>query len=212
MVLSDWEIRMIREAGEFGLDPFDDALVQPSSVDLRLDRFARHARADVQEIDTRSGPDVLSTHFDAVEITDSGYALAPGDVLIGQTLEHIRVPGWCQGMIAQRSGLMRIGLHVSSSLLNPGYVGNLPCLIANIGRVPVRLYQGTPFCQLVLRRLSSPPKVLYAASGKYQGERRFEVSRIGEDVERWAPPSPRLANPAESVKFEVLVEHDDDVP
>jgi dCTP deaminase len=41
MVLSDRTIRRLIEEGRIGIEPFDDVLVQPSSIDVRIDRLFR---------------------------------------------------------------------------------------------------------------------------------------------------------------------------
>ena len=41
MLLSDRDIRAEIEAGRVSVEPFDKAMIQPSSVDVRLDRFFR---------------------------------------------------------------------------------------------------------------------------------------------------------------------------
>jgi dCTP deaminase len=41
MVLSDRTIKAEIDAGRIGLDPFDEAMVQPSSGDVRVDRRLR---------------------------------------------------------------------------------------------------------------------------------------------------------------------------
>ncbi|MEK9810062.1 MAG: dCTP deaminase, partial [Candidatus Nanopelagicales bacterium] len=41
MLLSDRDLRAELDAGRVGLDPYDPAMIQPSSVDVRLDRYFR---------------------------------------------------------------------------------------------------------------------------------------------------------------------------
>jgi dCTP deaminase len=187
MVLNDREIRALLKHGELVLTPFEDALVKPSSVDLRLDSFARVIEAGTGEIDIRSADQGASQE---VNITAEGYVIEPGGMLIGQTFEHMKIPDRCQGMIAQRSSVMRLGVHVSSSLINPGYAGNLPCLISNRTGRPLRIFAGIPFCQLVLLGLSSRPDATYPeqVDAKYQGEKRFLPSAIAIDAQRWIRP------------------------
>lgn len=188
MVLNDREIRALLKQRELVLDPFEDELVQPSSVDLRLDSFARVIEAGDGEIDIRPPGEAIGRE---IELSDEGHVIAPGCSLIGQTFEHMKIPDRCQGMIAQRSSMVRLGIHVSSSLVNPGYAGNLPCLISNRTIRPVRIFAGIPFCQLVLLSLSGRPDVTYPEkdSAKYHGEKRFLPSNIAIDARRWLRPS-----------------------
>ena len=41
MLLSDGDLRKELESGRLVLDPWDEAMLQPSSIDVRLDRFFR---------------------------------------------------------------------------------------------------------------------------------------------------------------------------
>lgn len=188
MALNDKEIRAMLESGEFKLDPFEPSLVQPSSIDLRINGFARALKAGLEEIDLACSKEDLARHYSDVILTSDGYVIPPRGVLIVQTKEHMTIPDTCQGMIAQRSSWMRVGLHVSSSLINPGYHGNLPVLISNLTDRPVRIYPNMPFCQLVLLRMTERPIQTYAElqDAKYQGETQFFISRISEDASRWA--------------------------
>lgn len=202
MVLNDREIRALLKHGELVLEPFDDALVQPSSVDLTLDSFARIVEDGHGELDIRS-PDQGA--YKEVNLPADGYVIAPGGMLIGQTVEHMKIPDSCQGMIAQRSSLMRLGIHVSSSLINPGYAGNLPCLISNKTGRPLRIFAGIPFCQLVLLGLSGRPDVTYPekSDAKYHGEKRFLPSDIAIDAQRWIRPRAGMV----PVKLEDALRH-----
>lgn len=213
MVLNDREIRALLKQGELLLEPFDTALVQPASVDLRLDDFARIIKADSGEIDLRSAQH--SDAYEDVHIADGGYVIPPGGLLLGQSLEHMRIPATCKGMIEQRSSLMRLGIQVSSSLINPGYAGNLPLFIFNATGRAIRVFAGVPFCQLVLLRLSGRPDVIYSEKpdAKYHEERKFLTSKISEDAQRWIAPSARLVHPEQAEDFQMemsTVEASDD--
>lgn len=214
MTLNDRELRELLRLGELVLDPIDDELIQPSSIDLRLHNFARRISESSEVFDLEQDITEAAMYVDA-ELGEAGLVLGPHETLIGQTAETIRLPATCQGMIAQRSSVIRIGIHVSSSLINPGYEGNLPLLITNHTRRPFRLYAGMPICQLVLLRLSDRPDKIYPEmpGAKYHGERRLLPSRVAEDVRRWArPPSLRLADPsqAEGFRKEPVFEDDSD--
>ncbi len=213
MILNDREIRVLLRSKEFVLDPFEDSLVQPSSVDLRLDVFARSIPSSDEEFDVRNKN--ISDFYAETRLPDEGFVLAPSATLIGQTMEFMTIPVTCQGMIAQRSSLVRLGIHVSSSLINPGYSGNLPLFISNRSARPIRIHSGLPFCQLVLMTLSGRPDVIYPEKkdAKYQGEREVLGSLIAEDAHRWVrPPSPRLVDPTQAKNFqkEVLIAEESD--
>lgn len=202
MVLIDREIRALLKQGELVLEPFDERLVQPASVDLRLDGFARQINANGPEIDLRrlANEEIYSE----VNISDNGLIIPPGGALVGQTREYMRIPANCLGLIEQRSNMTRIGIQVSSSLINPGYAGNLPTRIVNTTGRPVRIFAGIPFCQLVLLRLTGRPDVIYSekTDAKYYDERPFLPSKVDEDARKWSAPRMRLVNPAQAADLE----------
>lgn len=213
MVLNDREIRALLKQRELVLTPFEDELLQPASVDLRLDRFARIIKTDSREIDLR---DINHSEvYEDIVIEDKGYVIPPHAHLIGQTLEHMTIPTACKAGIEQRSSLIRLGITVTSSLINPGYAGNLPLLILNATGRAIRIFAGIPFCQLVLFWLPGRPDVVYPdkTDAKYHGERQFFMSKISEDAQRWIAPSVRLVHPesARDFKMEIsAVEASDD--
>lgn len=196
MVTPDWMLEALIAEGSLGVAPFEAALIQAGSVDLRLDSKVRRLKQEVTALDTRAPLDTLS---ELVELPASeGLTLQPGAAVVMQTLEFLRIPRDHLALIAQRSGLVRLGVQVSSSIINPGYEGNLPCLIVNHAPVPVTLYPGTPFCQLMLLPMRAAPRRDYAErSGRYQGEVDLRPSRLHEDVSRWVEP-PRLKGPSPS--------------
>ena len=200
MVLNDKELRALLRQGALALDPFDDALVQPASIDLRLSSSARVIEAGDAEIDIRSAKQVA---YPQIELAAEGHVIPPGGVLIAQTLEHMKIPDTCLGMIEQRSSFMRLGVHVSSSLINPGYAGTLPCLISNRTGRPLRIFAGIPFCQLVLLALSGRPDITYPEKwdAKYHGERRALPSDLATDAQRWI----RIGDGAEPAKLKDIL-------
>jgi dCTP deaminase len=205
MVLIDRELRALIKQKALGLEPFDDGLVQSSSIDIRLDSFARVIRSGAEELDIRTHE--IAQQYEDVAIGEAGHVIPARGVLIGQTMERIRIPSRCVGAIAQRSSFLRLGISVSSSLINPGYEGNLPCLIANLNDRPVRVFAGVPICQLVLFALIGRPDMLYPdkKDAKYNQEREFLVSAIAKDADRWLRPGPRLAHPEQADDFKMEV-------
>jgi deoxycytidine triphosphate deaminase len=91
MVLSDRTIRRLLEAGRIEIEPFDESLVQPSSVDVRVDRFFRvFHNARYPYIDVREPQEELT---ELVEVDgETPFILHPGEFVLGSTLERIRLP------------------------------------------------------------------------------------------------------------------------
>ncbi len=91
VILSDRSIRGELAAGRIVIDPFDDALVQPSSVDVRLDRLFRVFRNHTAGvIDVKLD---LTGLTELIEIADDGvFMLHPGEFVLGSTLERVALP------------------------------------------------------------------------------------------------------------------------
>lgn len=181
--LTDNEIRTLLGSGELNFSPLRADQIRGSSVDLRLDSFARVVRKGAA-LDVKMPSDQLAAHFENVTIGEAGYVLQPRELLIGQTMENIKVPVTTQGNILQRSSLVRLGLQVTSSILNPGYQGNLPLLIVNLTEAAIRIEAGMLICQIVLLKLSDRPMMTYLEQpgAKYFGETEFRISKISEDA------------------------------
>ena len=212
MIVVDREIRALLRQGEFRLDPFNDELVQASSVDLRLHPRARLIRPGPEPVDPRIELDISSVYEDVDLSPEGGYRLAARGYLLVQTLELMKLPALYQGQIAQRSSLVRLGLEVTSSLVNPGYEGRLPCIIKNLTDRPILIFAGVPFCQLVLHQCLGRPDVAYheKEGAKYHGEEQARPSAISEDVQRWHRPAPQLVHPEQARELKVVVIPDDE--
>lgn len=208
MILVDREIRALQRRGDLKLDPFDDGLVQPSSIDLRLDSLARLLRPGETPLDTRSKE--LDQEYEDVDLSgDDGFVLGPRGYLLAQTYEYMQIPVTCQGRIAERSSLVRLGLSVMASLINPGYAGRLPCTLSNLSERPIRIYSGVPFCQLVLHLCIGRPDVAYheKKDAKYHDEPRARPSALSQDVRRWHP-APRLVHPEQVSELKIEISED----
>ncbi|HEY5434588.1 MAG TPA: dCTP deaminase, partial [Candidatus Limnocylindrales bacterium] len=85
-VLADRDIRTELESGRVRIHPYDPADLQPSSVDLHLDRSFRVFRNNRYAfIDPRQPQPDLT---ELLSITDDeSFILHPGEFVLGQTLE-----------------------------------------------------------------------------------------------------------------------------
>src|SRR5216117_3235798 len=104
MVLSDRTIHRLIEEGRIGIDPFDEELVQPSSVDVRVFRNSRYPFIDVKE--------PMEDLTELVEVSDAEqpFILHPGEFVLGSTLERIRLPDDLVARLEGKSSLGRLGL------------------------------------------------------------------------------------------------------
>jgi dCTP deaminase len=180
-VLSDGTIRRLVEAGRIAIEPWDESLVQPASVDLRLgDSFRVFHNHRVTAIDLREPPTNLT---EGVKIAEGEpFAIHPGEFVLGRTLEHVKIPDDVVARIEGKSSLGRLGLivHATAGFVDPGFSGTLTLEITNLTRVPIMLYAGLPIAQLSFMGLDAPALRPYgseALGSHYQGQVAATESR-----------------------------------
>jgi dCTP deaminase len=188
VVLSDRDIRAEIEAGRIVIDPFIPDAVQPSSVDLHLDRRFRVFRnSRYPFIDVRADqPDMT----ELVEIAgDEPFILHPGEFVLGSTFERVGLPNDLVARLEGKSSLGRLGLliHSTAGYVDPGWEGNLTLELSNVANLPITLYDGMKIGQISFQRLSSPAEVAYGEASigsKYRGQRDPTASLYHRDFER----------------------------
>jgi dCTP deaminase len=186
-VLADRDIRAALQAGRVRIDPYDPACLQPSSVDLHLDREFRVFRNNrYPYIDVRQPQPDLT---ELVAITDEEpFILHPGEFVLGQTLEWVELPDDLVARLEGRSSLGRIGLliHSTAGYVDPGWKGNLTLELSNVANLPIALYFGMKIGQISFFRMSSPVERPYGSKelgSKYQGQSTPTASEFYRDFE-----------------------------
>jgi dCTP deaminase len=188
VVLSDRDIRAEITAGRIAIDPFIPEAVQPSSVDLHLDRRFRVFRnSRYPFIDVRADQPELT---ELVEISgDDPFILHPGEFVLGSTYERVALPNDLVARLEGKSSLGRLGLliHSTAGYVDPGWEGNLTLELSNVANLPITLYDGMKIGQISFQRLSSPAEVSYGEASigsKYRGQRDPTASLYHRDFER----------------------------
>jgi dCTP deaminase len=188
VVLSDRDIRAEIEAGRIVIDPYIPEAVQPSSVDLHLDRRFRVFRnSRYPYIDVRADQPELT---ELVEIAgDDPFILHPGEFVLGSTFERVQLPNDLVARLEGKSSLGRLGLliHSTAGYVDPGWEGNLTLELSNVANLPITLYDGMKIGQISFQRLSSPAEVGYGDArigSKYRGQRDPTASLYHRDFER----------------------------
>jgi dCTP deaminase len=181
VLLSDRDLRKELESGRFGLDPFDVAMLQPSSIDIRLDRFFRvFNNTKYTHIDPSRQQDDLTSLVEADG--DEPFVLHPGEFVLGSTFETVSLPDDLAGRLEGKSSLGRLGLltHSTAGFIDPGFDGHITLELSNVANLPITLWPGMKIGQLCLFRLSSAAENPYgstAAGSRYQGQRGPTPSR-----------------------------------
>jgi dCTP deaminase len=188
LILSDRDIRAEIEAGRIVIDPYTPEAVQPSSVDLHIDRRFRVFRnSRYPFIDVRLEMPELT---ELVEISgDEPFILHPGEFVLASTLERVALPNDLVARLEGKSSLGRLGLliHSTAGYVDPGWDGNLTLELSNVANLPITLYDGMKIGQISFQRMSSPVEVGYGdqrLGSKYRGQRDPTASLYHRDFER----------------------------
>jgi dCTP deaminase len=188
VVLSDRTIRRLLDEGRIAIDPFDDGLVQPSSVDVRVDRFFRvFHNARYAFIDVKERQEELTELVEVDEETP--FILHPGEFVLGSTLERIRLPDDLVARLEGKSSLGRLGLliHSTAGFIDPGWDGHVTLELSNVANLPITIYHGMKIGQLSFVQMTEPAETPYGADAlgsKYQGQRGPTPSRYWKNFDR----------------------------
>ena len=181
MLLSDRDIRAEIVKGRVALDPWDPAMVQPSSVDVRLDRYFRlfdnHKYPFIDPAEDQ--PDL--THLIEVR-PDEPFILHPGEFVLGSTFEQVTLDPSIAARLEGKSSLGRLGLltHSTAGFIDPGFSGHVTLELSNMATLPVKLWPGMKIGQLCFFQLTSPAEHPYGSAqygSRYQGQRGPTPSR-----------------------------------
>ena len=188
MLLSDRDIRAQVESGRVVLDPWDPAMVQPSSVDVRLDRYFRlfdnHKYAVI---------DPAADQSDLTRLVDVGpdqpFVLHPGEFVLGATHEVVTLPDDIAARLEGKSSLGRLGLltHSTAGFIDPGFTGHVTLELSNTATMPILLHPGMKIGQLCFFRLSSAAENPYGTGpylNRYHGQRGPTASRSFQNFHR----------------------------
>ena len=188
MLLSDRDLRKEIESGRVGIDPFEPAMIQPSSIDLRIDRYFRvfqnHRYAHID-------PSVEQDELTQLVEPDGSepFILHPGEFVLGSTWEVVTLPDDLAGRLEGKSSLGRLGLltHSTAGFIDPGFTGHITLELSNVATLPIKLWPGMKIGQLCLFRLSSPAEHPYGSAvygSRYQGQRGPTPSRSWQNFSR----------------------------
>jgi dCTP deaminase len=184
-VLADRDIRSALEAGEIAIRPYDPGDLQPSSVDLHLDRSFRVFRNNRYAfIDVRSPQPDLTELLHVAD--DEPFILHPGEFVLGQTLEWVELPNDLVARLEGKSSLGRLGLliHSTAGYVDPGWKGNLTLELSNVANLPIALYFGMKIGQISFFKMSSEVERPYGSpelGSKYQGQSEPTASAFHRD-------------------------------
>ena len=188
MLLSDRDILDEIDAGRITIKPFDPAMVQPASIDVRLDRYFRvFENHRYPHIDPAQAQDDLTREVQAEG--DEPFILHPGEFVLGSTYEEVSLPGDLAARVEGKSSLGRLGLltHATAGFVDPGFSGHVTLELANVATLPIKLYPGMKIGQFCFFRMSSASEHPYGSEkygSRYQGQRGPTPSRSFQSFHR----------------------------
>src|SRR5436305_15249808 len=187
MVLSDRTIARQIAEGRIGIDPYDETLLQPSSVDVRVDRYFRVFRNhQYPYIDVKQAQEDLT---EQVEIDDDRpFILHPGEFVLGSTLERISLADDLVARLEGKSSLGRLGLliHSTAGFIDPGWDGHVTLELSNVANLPITIYPGMKIGQISFMQMTEPATIPYGSAqigSKYSGQEGPTPSRYFKNFE-----------------------------
>ncbi|HUU74656.1 MAG TPA: dCTP deaminase [Methanoregulaceae archaeon] len=181
MILVDWQILDRVERGYLRIEPFDPALVQPNSLDIRLgNHFLWYEEGD-EVIDPYNQETVSAKTRD---MHAESVVLKPGQFMLAETLEVVELPDNIVASIEGKSSIARLGieLHQTGGWIDAGFRGSITLEMCNVNQRPVKMYAGMPVGQLVFyttERVEKPYNK--KADAKYMDQRQATLSRYHEN-------------------------------
>jgi dCTP deaminase len=181
VILSDRTIREELSSGRITIEPLGEGALQPSSVDLHVDRYFRVFRNHTTRvIDVKEDQSDLT---ELVEVSEGdAFILHPGEFALGSTSERVAVPDDLVARLEGKSSLGRLGLliHSTAGFVDAGWDGHLTLELSNVANLPITLWPGMKIGQLCLFRLTSPAEHPYGSAvygSRYQDQRGPTPSR-----------------------------------
>jgi dCTP deaminase len=191
VILSDRSLREQLDAGRIVIDPLDESLIQPSSIDVRISnlfRVFRNHTAGVIDVkhDLVNLTELIEIPVDERGVGDEPFMLHPGEFVLGSTLERIAVPDDLVGRVEGKSSLGRLGLliHSTAGFIDAGFDGHITLELANVASLPITLYPGMKIGQVSFMQMTTAADNPYGAGAtgsKYQGQRGPTPSRYFEN-------------------------------
>lgn len=191
MILSDRSLREQLASGRIVIDPLDESLIQPSSIDVRISHlfrvFQNHTAPMIDvKLDQTALTELVEMPVDDDGVGSEPFMLHPGEFVLGSTFERISVPDDLVGRVEGKSSLGRLGLliHSTAGFIDAGFDGHITLELANVASLPITLYPGMKIGQVSFMQMTTAAESPYgqgAKGSKYQGQRGPTPSRYFEN-------------------------------
>ena len=167
-ILPDYEIFCLARKGL--VEPFDQELINPASLDVRLGENIL--------IEQPESPEFVP-HSIAGHTKEEPFMLQPHEFILAETFECFSVPNVVAGQLALKSSRAREGIeHLMAGYVDPGFKGRLTLELQNARTMhAVALWPGMRIGQIVFHKMSLLPNKDYSVTGRYQGDLRVQASK-----------------------------------
>ena len=182
MILSDRSIKESIASGRIVITPYDEGLVQPASIDIRLDgRFLVFRNYKHSCIDPKALQEDLTEMVTVAE--GDPFIVHPGEFILGNTVERVKLGDDLVARLEGKSSLGRLGLivHATAGYVDPGFDGNITLELSNVANLPIRLYPGMKVGQISFFAMTTPADRPYGSPGlgsKYKGQTAPTASKM----------------------------------
>ena len=182
MILSDRSIKESIASGRIVITPYDEGLVQPASIDIRLDgRFLVFRNYKHSCIDPKALQEDLTEMVTVAE--GDPFIVHPGEFILGNTVERVKLGNDLVARLEGKSSLGRLGLivHATAGYVDPGFDGNITLELSNVANLPIRLYPGMKVGQISFFAMTTPADRPYGSPGlgsKYKGQTAPTASKM----------------------------------
>ena len=174
MVWSDNKIKPWASSG--GITPFDEKLVNPASLDLRMSEFVArpitvaNGWCDANQAVRYGDKEAMKTLWGEVQRFEE-LILYPGEPVLMASMERIKIPDNACGLLFSKSTFGRCLVeHAHAGFFDPGFDGTGTFEFFHVGKRPITFKPGDRVVQLVLLDMVNMPSQLYGETGRYQGQ------------------------------------------
>lgn len=173
------DTKLIQWAASGGVTPFDKAMVNPASLDLRLGNTIREPHqiwsiispADIDAKIADGSIEQLPLWGEPFEF--DVYWLKPhrmgNNFILCHSLEFVNIPDNMAAILYSKSSTGRRGVeHLHAGYGDPGWHDSQwTWEIHNVAPWPIKLEAGKPLMQQVMIRMTEAPLKTYAKTGRY---------------------------------------------
>jgi dCTP deaminase len=187
MILLRSEIKKQMERGKIKITPFDEAKLNPNSVNLTLanelmiyDKYQDITKGPFDNLTETVLDPKRENKFSKITILEEGFILHPGQLYLGRTAEYTETHGYVP-MLEGRSSLGRLGvaIHVTAGFGDNGFCGYWTLELFCVR--PVRIYAGLEICQIFYHDVIGDRTDTY--KGRYQNNQGIQPCLLHKKVE-----------------------------